>query len=69
MIASPAGGRLSAWIDFDANGNWGDPGEQVFTDEPLAAGIVNPLSFAVPETAARGSTNARLRVSTVGGFW
>ena len=27
MNASQAGGRLSAWIDFNRNGDWSDAGE------------------------------------------
>ena len=37
VVASEAG-LLSAWIDFNADGDWADPGEQVFQDLWLAAG-------------------------------
>jgi len=61
-------GLLNAWIDFNADGDWEDGGEQIFTDEALAAGV-NSLSFAVPATAAVGTgTAARFRVDSGGGL-
>ena len=59
--------RLDAWVDFDGNGSWGDPGEQIFASTPLAAGT-NSLTFAVPAAAKLGPTYARFRVSTAGGL-
>jgi hypothetical protein len=59
-------GLLNAWADF-GNG-WDGPGEQIFTDRPLAAGI-NSLSFAVPDTGADDENAAlRFRFSTQGGL-
>ena len=66
VIAS-AGGRLNAWMDFDANGSWGDPGEQIFTNEPLIAGT-NNLIFNIPSTAVTGITFTRFRFNTTGGL-
>jgi len=68
MTASPVGGLLNGWVDLNADGDWADPGEQVFIDVPLTAGIVNPLSFAVPLTATPGQTYARFRVDSTGGL-
>ena len=28
-------GFLNAWVDFNNNESWADPGEQIFTDEPV----------------------------------
>ncbi|HEX7828213.1 MAG TPA: SdrD B-like domain-containing protein, partial [Thermoanaerobaculia bacterium] len=58
--------RLDAWIDFNNNGSFADPGEQIFTSQLLAAGI-NPLSFNVPCTAVGGATYSRFRVTASGG--
>ncbi|MBW2272402.1 MAG: hypothetical protein JRG96_03965 [Deltaproteobacteria bacterium] len=58
---------LDAWIDFDANGSWEDAGEQIFTSEPLAAGV-NSLDFSIPASAALGNTYARFRCSSAGGL-
>ncbi len=63
-ITASAPGLLDAWIDFDRSGDW-DAGEQVFTNEPLAAGA-NHLGVAVPADASPGDTFARFRFSTAG---
>ncbi len=42
--------RLDGWIDFNRDGDWNDPGEQIFSSFNLgtSAGVQN-LSFAVPQ--------------------
>ncbi|MDB4459239.1 Ig-like domain repeat protein, partial [bacterium] len=67
VVASSAGGRLNAWIDFNADGDWSDAGEQVFLDTVLADGP-NALSFSTPSGATIGSTFARFRISTQTGL-
>jgi uncharacterized repeat protein (TIGR01451 family) len=67
-VTASATGLLSAWIDFNADGDWLDAGEQVFTDQNLAAGV-NPLSLQVPITATLGSTYARFRFSLTPGLY
>ena len=54
MTASAAG-ALDAWIDFNADGDFGDAGEQIFAAQPLAAGA-NPLAYVVPCCAVEGLT-------------
>ncbi|MEA3487902.1 MAG: GEVED domain-containing protein [Euryarchaeota archaeon] len=54
------GGNLSAWIDFNADGDWSDTDEQIFTDMQLTAGL-NTLMFDVPSNATTGATFARFR--------
>ncbi len=66
-VTASGAGLLDAWIDFNANGNFGDTGEQIFTGQPLIAGA-NPLSFNVPCTAVESPTYARFRLSTSGGL-
>ncbi len=56
---SPAG-VLQGWIDFNGDGDWSDPGEQVFKDLALAAGVYS-LDVAIPSDAQVGSTFARFR--------
>jgi hypothetical protein len=58
---------LDAWIDFEGNGAWDAPGEQIFSSTPLAAGL-NSVVFSVPATARIGATYARFRISTAGGL-
>lgn len=60
-------GTLNGWIDFNADGDWMDSGEQVFIDRSLAAGI-NGISFDVPADATVGSTFARFRFSSATGL-
>ncbi|MCF8365111.1 MAG: hypothetical protein K9H16_04990, partial [Bacteroidales bacterium] len=62
-ITASTGGALSAWIDFDRNGSWGDAGNKIFADEMLVAGE-NTLTFLVPMGAETGSTYARFRFSS-----
>lgn len=60
-------GLLNAWVDFNADGDWDDAGEQIFVDAALAGGV-NSLSFAVPADAAVGDTYARFRLDSGGGL-
>jgi hypothetical protein len=63
---SGGGGYVSAWIDFNKDGDWLDPGEQVY------AGLLpdghHKIQVTVPAGAAAGSTFARLRISTQAGL-
>ncbi|MFT5516955.1 MAG: putative repeat protein (TIGR01451 family), partial [Rhodothermales bacterium] len=65
--ASAAQGLLSAWIDFDQNGNW-EASEQVITDISFASAGSFSTSFIVPPSAATGGTFARFRYSTQSGL-
>ncbi len=64
-VIAPAGGRLDAWIDFNANFSWADAGDRIFTSVPLTPGV-NSLSFTVPASATPGQTYARFRLSKEG---
>ncbi len=55
-------GRLQGWIDFNADGDWDDAGEQILRDNLVQSGM-NSLSFLVPATAPHGVTYARFRLS------
>jgi len=66
-VTASAAMRLDAWVDFNADGDWSDAGEQVFTNQALTAGI-NSLTHAVPAGAQPGATYARFRASTAGGL-
>ncbi len=57
---SNAPGRLQGWIDFNRNGSWADPGEQVFRNLVLPAGV-HTLEIDVPSSAIPGTTFARFR--------
>lgn len=60
-------GVLDAWIDFNRDGDWNDPGEQIFASYELSGGSER-LHFEVPSTASLGATAARFRVSSDGGL-
>jgi hypothetical protein len=66
-VTASTSGSLNAWIDWNADGDWDDAGEQVFADEPLATGS-NTLPLDVPARAVAGETFARLRFSTMRGL-
>jgi hypothetical protein len=58
-----ASGFLSAWFDWNGDGDFNDAGEQMVTAQAVAAGTTN-LNIAVPITATVGPTFARFRVCT-----
>ena len=60
-------GYLDAWIDFNGDGDWNDPGEKIFDSVLLVEGT-NSLTFDVPTTAVPGATFARFRLSSSGGL-
>jgi hypothetical protein len=60
-------GKLDAWLDFNNDGDWTDPGEQILTSTSVVAGQ-NSLTFSVPPDVIVGTTFARFRLSTVGGL-
>jgi hypothetical protein len=64
VVASQAG-KLWAWVDFNADGDWEDGDEQVFSEETLAAGV-NSLTFNVPPEAELGATFSRFRFASDG---
>ncbi len=57
--------RLDAWIDFNANGLWGEAGEQIADNLAVASGYNSP-NFQVPTWAVGGTTFARFRLSSAG---
>ena len=58
---------LNAWIDFNADGDWCDAGEQIFVDKAISNGT-NNLRIAVPSSATVGSKSARFRNTKTGGY-
>ena len=64
-VTASVGGFLDAWVDFNDDGDWTDPGEQIFMSTPVVAGA-NFLNFAVPGGAQICTTYSRFRFSTAG---
>jgi len=56
-------GFLSAWFDWNADGDFNDAGEQMVAAQAVAAGTLN-LNISVPAGAVVGPTFARFRVCT-----
>jgi uncharacterized repeat protein (TIGR01451 family) len=55
---------LNGWLDFNADGDWSDPSEQIITNAPLQG--LDQLSFSIPASAvATNRTFARFRVSSM----
>ena len=70
--ADPSSNRLDAWIDFNIDGDWNDPGEQIFNSFSLGTtNGVQSLNFPIPTVGNRniksGDTFGRFRLSTDGG--
>jgi hypothetical protein len=61
-VTASEDGILAAWIDFNADGDWNDPGEQIAIDRPLNDGV-NQIFFTIPASAVVGNTFARFRFS------
>ena len=67
-VTASDSGKLDAWIDFKDDGDWADPGEKIFTDQPLVPGT-NILTFTVPcDATPTPQTFARFRFSSMGGL-
>ena len=58
---------LQAWVDFNSDGDFTDPGEQIATDLLLGTGV-HILPVDVPSDAPTGTTFARLRYSQTTGL-
>jgi len=64
---APSGAKLDAWIDFNGDGTFSGPGEQIAARKSVVNGN-NTLTFAVPSVAKAGTRFARFRLSTAGGL-
>lgn len=67
IIAASTSGWLDAWMDFNADGDWADAGENISPAAPLGPGA-NPFGITVPSSAELGPTYARFRFSSAGGL-
>ena len=66
-VTASTAGLLNAWLDFNADGDWVDAGEQIFSDKPLVPGV-NTFTVLVPPAATAGPTFARFRFDSAGGL-
>ena len=56
-------GYLNGWIDFNHDGDWGEPDEHIFSAIPLTTGS-HTLAADIPDTAEQCSSFARFRYSS-----
>ncbi|MFN7733663.1 MAG: tandem-95 repeat protein [Pirellula sp.] len=61
-------GFVDAWIDWNQDNDFEDPGEKILASEPVIAGT-NTFYVTTPASAAVGFTTARFRLSTTGGLF
>jgi len=67
-------GVLSAWVDFNRDGDWLDPGEQILNNVILNKSVLDQngaitfRNLTVPAWAVPGETYVRFRLSTGGGM-
>ena len=66
-LTSSGAGFVNGWVDFNADGDWDDPGEQVLDDVAVTTGA-NGLQISVPAGASLGSTFARFRLTGSAGY-
>ena len=64
---APTGAKLDAWIDFDHDGTWSGPAEQIASALNVTNGD-NVVRFDIPAWTPGGLTIARFRLSTAGGL-
>ncbi len=62
---APSGAKLDAWVDFNSDGSWGGPFEQIADSVAVVNGD-NVITFDVPIWAVDGDTYARFRLSANG---
>lgn len=80
-VTVTGGGVLEAWIDFNADGDFTDPGEQIIgrsnplaifpktvTNTPLSRTFIIEVPATTPISTSPTTTYARFRVSTDGGL-
>ena len=68
VTAGTTGGFVSAWIDFNRDGDWNDVGEQIAADEIFSSLQTRDLAFAVPVGSPQGLAPSRFRISTQAGL-
>ena len=65
-VQASVNGYVDAWIDYNINGTWIGPGEQILINQPVILGP-NTFTITVPATATMGQSYARFRFHTANG--
>ncbi|MEQ3655060.1 MAG: reprolysin-like metallopeptidase [Dokdonia sp.] len=67
FVGGPWNEAVTVWIDYNQNGDFTDPGEQVVTDPADTNDLVNvAFSASVPMTATAGETRMRIAMKYFG---
>lgn len=61
--------HLNAWVDFNADGDWSDAGEQVAVDQRVTENGEQVIAFVTPAGSVTGATYARVRLSSETGLF
>ncbi len=67
IVTASADGLLDAWIDFNIDGDFDDPGEQILASQQVKAGQ-NTFEVTPPADTVDGRTVGRFRLSSIGGL-
>ncbi|MCB1622020.1 MAG: DUF11 domain-containing protein [Thiothrix sp.] len=62
-VTASVNGYLNAWMDWNQDGDWDDPGEQIATNRSLSAGS-NTLPLTIANAVPQGATYARFRFTS-----
>ncbi|MCA9196217.1 MAG: S8 family serine peptidase [Planctomycetales bacterium] len=62
-VTASQSGLLQGWIDFNADGDWDDVGEQIAVNRQVPAGV-SSFEHIIPATTLPGVTYARFRISS-----
>lgn len=64
-VVASTNGYLNAWIDWNNNGTWADPGEHVYIQQLLHSGVnVLNLNVPMPPALVPGGPHSRWRFTT-----
>ncbi|MCA9212008.1 MAG: S8 family serine peptidase [Planctomycetales bacterium] len=61
-VTASRSGYLQGWIDYNADGDWEDAGEQILVNRRVPAGVSNQV-IIVPNGVLEGTTYARFRIA------
>jgi hypothetical protein len=68
-VVASTDGYVDAWIDFNGDGSWNEPGDRVYNSVPVITGGHDLPQFTVPTTATPNiQAIIRVRFSTAGGL-
>jgi large repetitive protein len=66
-VTAASAGKLDAFVDWNRDGDFADPGETVLSSAPVVAGV-NALAIPVPASATLGPTYAAFDSAQRAGF-